>query len=309
MVTQQWQDPKQVPVMSGQADYETATIPDPSSLLSGVNVLLEGPTGTGKTHSIGTLVDTGVEVFFLALESGIESLLGYYTDRGLKIPDNLHWHVLRLKGGGFAELIASADNIGKMSQDSLYKMQDHQRAENNPFLQVLQQLANFTDQNTGKSFGAVDDWGPNRAIVIDGLTGLGEFAMTMIIGKKPLRSQTDWGLAQDTVYGLVKTLSDKCKCHFVMIAHVEREIDEIAGGVKITVSTLGKKLPPKIPPKFSDVILAVREGTKWTWSTAHAMCDLKTRNLTVAEGLPPTFTAIIKKWQSRGGKLSTTVKT
>lgn len=301
-----------IPVMSGRSDYVQPTIPDPQSLLSGVNVLVEGPTGTGKTHSIGTLVDTGVEVFFLALESGVESLIGYYTDRGLPVPANLHWHVLKLrssaKGSAFTTLLEAADTIGRMTQDSLYKMQDHQRAENNPYKQVLQQLVNFEDQNTGQVFGAVDDWGPNRALVMDGLTGLGSFAMTMVIGKKPLRSQTDWGLAQGQVERTLRMLCDQCKCHFVLIAHIEREVDMVQGGVKITVSTLGKALPPLIPPMFSDVILASRDGTKWAWSTAAAMCDLKTRNLPVAEGLPPTFAAIISKWTSRGGKLSTTVK-
>ena len=51
----------------------------PPFTLPGVNVLLMGPSGTGKTYSIGTLVDMGVEVFYLALESGMESLLGYWT--------------------------------------------------------------------------------------------------------------------------------------------------------------------------------------------------------------------------------------
>lgn len=298
--------------MSGKSDYEQPTVPDTASILSGVNVLLQGETGTGKTHSIGTLVDTGVEVFFLALESGIESLIGYYTDRGIAVPPNLHWHVLKLqssvKGSKFAPLLDAADTIGKMTQDSLYKMQDFTRAENNPYKQVMQVLVNFTDQRTGQSFGAVDDWGPNRALVLDGLTGLGSFAMRMVIGKKPLRSQTDWGLAQGQVESSTRMLCDQCNCHFVMIAHVEREVDQVQGGVKITVQTLGKALPPLIPPMFSDVIYAMREGTKWSWSTAHAMVALKTRNLPVAEGLSPTFAAIISKWQSRGGKLSPTVK-
>ena len=44
--------------------------------LPGVNVLLMGPAGTGKTHSLGTLVEAGIEVFYLGLESGLE-LAGY----------------------------------------------------------------------------------------------------------------------------------------------------------------------------------------------------------------------------------------
>ncbi|MEI5617461.1 hypothetical protein WB403_51100, partial [Streptomyces brasiliscabiei] len=53
-----------------------------ASLLPGVNVLIEGPGGTGKTFSLGTLVDTGIETFYLGLDSGVESLFAYWTDRG-----------------------------------------------------------------------------------------------------------------------------------------------------------------------------------------------------------------------------------
>jgi len=280
-----------------------------SSLLPGVNVLLEGPTGTGKTHSIGTLVDTGVEVFFEALESGQESLLGYFTDQGRDIPPNLHWHSMSTVAGGFAALAKTAQDIGNNVQETLYKMQDMQRGQRNYFYNLLAQLNNFHDDRTGQKFGAVDSWGPNRALVLDGLTGLGTFAMALVVGQKPVRSQTDWGIAQDQVEKILKLLTDGCKCHFVLISHVEREVDQVMGGVKVTVASLGKALPPKIPPMFSDVILTERKGTNWTWSTANPLCDLKTRNLPVAENIPPTFQSIIDKWQSRGGRFAAKVKT
>jgi hypothetical protein len=96
--------------------------------------------------------------------------------------------------------------------------------------------------------------------------------------------------------------------HFVLISHIERETDLVQGGSKITVSTLGVKLAPKIPLLFSDVILAKRNGAVWTWSTADPSADLKTRNLPVAENLLPSFAPIVAKWQSRGGRFSLEVK-
>lgn len=284
-----------------------ASISEPS-LLSGFNVLLEGPTGTGKTFAIGTLADTGVEVFYYALEGNIETLVGYWTDRGKQVPENVHWHMMSSQSGGFEELAAGAKKIGDMTQESLYKELDFTRGQYNDFYNFLTTLSNFPDDRTGAKFGKVDGWGPNRALVIDGLTDLGKLAMSMVIGKKPLRSQTDWGIAQDQVEKVLDMLCKKCKCHFILIAHVERETDQVMGGVKVTVSTLGKALPPKIPPMFSDVILTVRQGTTWTWSTANSLCDLKTRNLPVAEGIPPTFKTIVDKWTSRGGRLSPMVK-
>jgi hypothetical protein len=287
-----------------------ATVSSELSALPGVNVLIEGPTGTGKTYSIGTLVDysPNLEVFFLALESGMESLLGFWTDRGKPIPPNLHWNALGQPEGGFAALAAISEKIGSQVQDTLYKMQDFERHKRNHFHKMLSILSNFKDQRTGKDFGPVDSWGPNRAIVIDGLTGMGNFALGMVLGNKPVKSQADWGIAQDQVEKVLRILCDGSKCHFVLISHVEREVDQVMGGVKVTVQSLGRALPPKIPPMFSDVILSVRTGTSWTWSTANALCDLKTRNLPVAENIPPDFKQILEKWQSRGGRLTAQVQ-
>ena len=83
-----------MPVVTSPSPTAQASPPTDPSLLAGVNILLEGPSGTGKTYSIGTAVDAGVETFALFTESGLETLLGYWTDRGLEIPPNLHWHVL-----------------------------------------------------------------------------------------------------------------------------------------------------------------------------------------------------------------------
>lgn len=288
----------------------TAAVSAELSALPGVNVLIEGPTGTGKTHVIGTLVEYNpqLEVFFLALESGMESLIGYFTDRGKPVPPNLHWHLLGQPEGGFAALAKGAEVIGASTQESLYKLQDFERHKKNNYFKMLSVLSNFVDQRTGQSFGPVDSWGPNRAIVIDGLTGMGNFALGMVVGNKPVRSQADWGIAQDQVEKTLRILTDGCRCHFVLLSHVEREVDQVMGGIKVTVSSLGRALPPKIPPMFSDVILAVRNGTVWTWSTANALCDLKTRNLPVAENIPPDFKQIMSKWESRGGRFTTGVK-
>lgn len=273
----------------------------PQSLLPGVNVLVEGTTGTGKTHALGTLADTGVELFVLFTESGLETLLGYWTDRGLEVPPNVHWHVLSRPQGSFTTLAASAFSINTMTQESLHKMQDPNRGKHNQFVGLLTALSDFPDDRNGKKFGPVDSWGPDRCLAIDSLTGINPIALSLVVGGKPVKSQADWGIAQDQIEKLMRQLTDGCRCHFVLTAHVEREIDQVFGGVKITVSTLGRALAPKIPPMFSDVILSYREGTKFLWSTANPQADLKARNLPLSDGIEQNFKAIIEKWKSRGG--------
>ena len=273
----------------------------PTSTLNGVNVLLMGPAGTGKTTVCGTLADCGLEVFYLGLEPGLESLVGYFTDRKLPVPENVHWHQVEGKRASFADLISNATKVNTMSLDSLAKIADPNRSKYDMFTKILTALNDFKDDRTGQSFGCTDTWGPDRVLVIDGMAGLCRAAMELVIGGKPVSNQSDWGIAQKQVETLLFMLTNQLKCHFVLLGHVERETDAVLGGTKIMLSSLGKALGPKLPPMFSDVILTVREGSKFTWDTGSALADVKSRNLPIAQGLPATFTQIITKWKSRGG--------
>ena len=285
-----------VPTTPAKPLYDFAALPDTAQ---GFNVTLMGPSGTGKTHALGTLVDTGMEVFVLFTESGVESLQGYYADRGRPIPDNLHYHVVRAPDSSFEDMITAATRINTQSLESLSKLMDPDRAKHNQFISILKALANFVDDRTGESFGSVATWPAGHVLAIDGLTGLGRASMAMVVGGKPVRSQPDWGIAQDQVEKLLRKLCDDCRCSFVLLAHVERETDAVLGGVKLMASTLGVKLAPKIPTMFSDVILTTRQGDKWSWDTANSMADLKTRNLPIKADIPPNFAAIVTKWYAR----------
>jgi len=281
--------------------------PEPS-LLSGVNVLLEGLTGTGKTTALATIAEAVPELFIVFTEPGLESFIGYWTDKGKKVPENVHWHVMEQEKGNFSLLAENAKIIRTYTIESLFKMQDPQRSRHDEYEKFLRTFIDFPDDRTGKKFGPVDSWGPNRCIAIDSLTGINHTAFSLIIGNKPLKDQRDWGMAQDLIEKFVRQLTGGCECHFVLTAHVERELDQVFGGVKVTVSTLGKALAPKIPPMFSDVVLAYREAKNFYWSTANPQADLKTRNLPLADGIAPNFKQIFDKWQSRGGRFTQDVK-
>lgn len=285
--------------MTTPATSTPTAVPTAVQGLPGLNCLLMGPAGTGKTHAIGTLVDAGIEVFYVALEPGLESLLGYWVDRGLPVPANLHWHIVKGPDASFAELLDTATKINTMSLEMLSKLQDTNRSKYNQFRSLYEVLNNFVDQRTGQAYGPVDKFDTTRAVAIDGLTGVNTASMLSVIGGKPVRSMPDWGLAQQQVETLLNKLCNNMRCHFILLAHVEREKDEVLGGIKLMVSTLGNKLAPKIPAMFSDVILTVREGDKWKWDTANPMADLKTRNLAVSQNLPPSFKPILDKWRAR----------
>lgn len=269
------------------------------SPLPGPNILLMGDAGTGKTRSVATLVDAGIEVFYLSIEQGIESLFAYWTDAGKPIPPNLHWHKIAPPKASFKELAEAALKVNTLSYESLGKMVDVNRHTHNLFIKVNEAFFDFPDDRTGKRYGSVDSWGPDRAVVVDGLTGLSRAAMSLTVGGKPIKNPGDYGIAQGQLESYLRLICDHCRCWFILLAHVEKEIDPVQGGMKITVATIGQKLPPLIPPMFSDVIYTVREGTKWTWNTAGTGVVTKARYLPWAEGITPTFKPVFDSWMSR----------
>lgn len=281
----------------------TQATPTPTvqaTTLPGVNVLLMGASGTGKTHAVGTLVDTGIEVFYFAYEQGAESLLGYYLDNGKAVPPNLHICTVKAPTASFLEMADAVRLANTLSFDALIRQVDGSRAKYN---QLEGFLRNFNDvvDDQGNHYGDIAKWGADRALVVDGLTGLCDSAMKACIGGKFARDQKDWGLAQNMVEGILRKVTSEGLFHFVLIAHVERETDPNGGGLKLMASALGKALAPKLPAMFSDVILTKRIGREFFWDTEDPAADLKSRNLPIAAKNPPTFLTIINKWRVRSG--------
>lgn len=259
-----------------------------------------GPSGTGKTHAIGTLVDSGAEVFYCAYEQGSESLIGYWADQGKPVPANLHICTVKSHNASFLDMAESVRLANTLSFEALIKQVDGTRTKYNQLETFLRNFNDVTDDAGGK-FGAINTWKPNRWFVIDGLTGLCDSAMKACIGGKFARDQKDWGMAQGMVENILRKITTECQCGIVLIAHIERETDPTGGGLKIMASALGRALAPKLPAMFSDVILTKRVGREWFWDTEDPTADLKTRNLPIAAKNPPTFSPIISKWKGRGG--------
>jgi hypothetical protein len=267
------------------------------SPLPGVNVMLLGASGVGKTYSIRTLVDAGITPFCVFTEPGFE-VLG-------DIPaDKLHWHYIAPGGQTWATMKQMADILNKLSFEGITKMSDSGRTQYNQYVQLMGTFNSFVCDRDGKTYGDVGTWGTDRCIVLDGLSGLGTMAMGLIVGGKPVRHQGDWGVAMQLVENLIGKLCTDTQAHFVLIAHTERELDEVQGSSRIMASTLGKKLAPKIPRFFSDVILAERLGTAYTWNTASPLADLKTRNLPTKSDLRPDFAPILENWKKQGGTIT-----
>jgi AAA domain len=270
-----------------------------TDVLNGFKAILMGPTGTGKTTSIHTLVETGLHVHYVPLESRTEPLIGYWTDKGEAVPDNLHICRVQQAQASFLDIIEAAKQTMTLPHDAVMKMPDKRKSKYTGYINLLTACHAFVDERTGEKFEPADTWGTDRVLVVDGLTGLGEFAMANAIGGRVERTQTDWGVGQGYVMSFIRKVTDGCQCHFVLLAHVEREVDAILGGVKLMPATLGKAINGLVPTKFSDVIYARKEVDKFSWSTAESQVDVKNCNLPLSSKLDPSFVPLYEKWLSR----------
>lgn len=284
---------------------EITTPPDQQSLV-GPKVVLMGLGGTGKTYALGTLCDwadkNGFEVAILFTEAGLETLLGYFRDKNREPPACVYWHQQGTKPISLKALMASADNIGKLSYEALAKSVDGNRGgENNAFWKILQSCSNFKDDRTGKELGAVDAFPRKRIFAIDSLTELSNACFKMQVGARPMASPGDYGVAQNSLMNFLRLLTQGIECPFIMTAHVDRETDPVTQSTKIMIKAIGKALATEIPTLFSDVIYTTRDADKFYWDTAAYGVDTKTRSLGYRSKIEPNFALILDVWAKRAG--------
>jgi hypothetical protein len=274
--------------------------------LAGPNVLLNGESGTGKTYSIGTLVDWcqahKKEVFYLDIENSLETLLGYWRDRGKPVPECLRWCQLSTPPVSLKQMVAAAKMTGDFSYESLTKSVDAQRGQNNNFWKILSACTDFPDDRTGKKFGPVDTFSVDRVLVVDSFTELSNAAAKMQVGSRPTMAPPDYGVAQNHLMNFLRLCTHGVPCTFVLTSHPARDKDEISGSIRTTIKTVGTAIQPEIPTLFSDVIYVVRETDKFYWDTAAYGVVTKTRSLGYRSKIDPNFAQIMDLWTKRGGK-------
>lgn len=261
--------------------------------LPGSKILLMGESGTGKTYSLRTFIEAGITPFVIFTEPGMETLSDLPKGK---------WHYKYIAPGveKWDAILAMATKVNQLDYDMLTKTQDMNRRQYTQFLEFIKTCNQFVAED-GVDYGDVMSWGTDRVLVVDSLSGLSDMAMHLVTGGKLVRSMQDWMVAQNSIEALLNQLVTGTKCWFVLTAHIEREKDEVTGGTSVMVSTLGRKLAPRLPRYFSDVIQTVREDTKFSWSTAGYGVTVKTRNLPIKAGLAADFRPLIQTWKDRGG--------
>lgn len=248
------------------------------------NTILMGPIGTGKTTALRTVPEAGHQLLVLATEPGIEHIL----DHG----PLCHWHYVPPAAEDWHTLTDNAVKLNTMTIESLIKAPWPPRRDYQQFIQLLRSCASFECDYCGKDFGPVDGL-TDGMFAIDGLSGLSKMSMDLIVGGKPIASQPEWGAAMGNIERLIMKLCGDTKCSFTLISHVEREVDEVTGGTRLMVSTLGRRLAPKIPKMFDEVVLCRRQGSNFYWSSIDNGVDLKVRRLPFRDDIVPDFAPLL----------------
>lgn len=261
----------------------------------GPKELLIGGSGSGKTHSLRTVIEAGCKLIGVFTEPGMEVIDDITCEQGL------HYIYIPPAAASWAEMIESAKLINTMSNEALQKLGGIEKSKYRQWFDVLVAMSNFTCQRCKQNFGAVDKLGPEFVVFNDSLSGLCLMSSNLVTGSKPIKTQPDWGVMMDNVERYVQMFCTSISTMAIMTAHTEREVDEVTGGSMVMAGSLGRKLSPKLPRFFSDVVIAQREGSKFTWSTAKPMTDLKARNLQIGDNIAPSFKPIIEKWHKRIG--------
>jgi len=263
--------------------------------------LLMGPAGSGKTTSIATFAKAGIDCFVIITEpTGVDSLLDAWEREKLDI-SLLHYTVVSPASPGWQGFKDLGVRINSMSYKDLSELKSGIGKETmKQFPKLLANLENFHDERTNRDYGDVTSWGPDRLLALDSLSGLSVITMQHTVGFKPSPHQGEWGIAMSATEQLLLKLSSDCACFFLLTSHLEKEPDELTGMARVTVSTLGRKLAPKIPRFFSEVIRARKDAAgRFLWATQDSEADLKNRALPSSGSLPQDFGPIITAYQRR----------
>lgn len=261
-------------------------------------VMLLGDIGSGKTHSIISALKAGLEVFVIITENtGVETLIDACKKERVSM-ERLHWRRCTPTQQGWDVMKAQAKLTNNNSVGELQKMETGlDRFKYPGFMKLLEACEDFVCDRTKEHFGDVMTWGDNRLLALDSMSGLSEITSSHITGHRITMTQPEFGVVQNHIYQLCNTLCG-LNCYFLLTGHIEMESDEAKGITKFMVSTVGRKLAPKLPRVFSEVVYAKVDNGKYLWSTDDS--KVITKNRALPRGVfPADFKVLVDIYEKR----------
>ncbi len=262
-------------------------------------IMLLGDTGSGKTYAIISALKAGLEVFVLVTENtGVETLIDACKKEEVDMT-NLHWKRCTPTQQPWSVMKAQAKLTNNNNVGELQKLEAGlERFKYPAFINLITACEDFVCDRTKEHFGDVMTWDEKRLLVLDSMSGLNEIVSSHITGHRITMTQPEFGVVQNHIYNLTNTLCS-LNCFFMVTGHLESEVDEVRGTSRFMVSTVGRKLAPKLPRMFSEVILAREENGKYFWSTMDSKVATKSRALPKSSSLSPDFGQVVTIYQQR----------
>jgi hypothetical protein len=278
--------------------------PQQKPVVPGPKVILLGDPNSGKTEALNTLIESGIQVFTIFTEPGMEVLAMPRRDGKRKVytcEEGMHWAYEAPVSVGWDALKNIATLMNQFDYKALTNMAPSARDQFKGFLNVVSLMANLTCTRCKKQFGPADQLQPydKWAVAQDSLSSLSIMALNLLIGTKPAIHEGEWGVAMLNLERYINKFAYDLRCMGVMTAHIEAEPHGRAGELADTVSTLGKKLAPKVIRPFSEVVHTYRKGDTFFWSTITANMKLKARYLPFKDEMAPTFKPIVASWHDQ----------
>jgi len=265
-------------------------------------VLQIGGTGTGKSYNLRSVVEAGLCLCTVETEpSEILDDLPCIPPEGSSHGE-CHRRYITPAVPSWEAMMDNAKHINTMNFKMLTDLVDPNRHQYRGWFDVLSACANYKCDRCGKVLGDVTRFTDKQAFALDTLSGLNIMAMELQSGAKPVKSQGDWQIAMDNEERFINKLTTDTRCLFILNAHAEREVDEISGGVSVFAGALGRKMGPKLPRFFSDVIHCRRDSKGWYWSTLTPSFELKGRNVAWAIDIKPDFGPLLRTYEDRYAK-------
>lgn len=257
-----------------------------------VKLLVAADSGSGKTGGLASLVnDLDLELFIADFDNGLDPLFTYVKkDRAHKV------HYLT-----FQDRIQAGPQGAFVAQATAYQ-------------RFLMALNDWKDGD--KSFGSLYTWGPDRVLVVDSLTFLGNAALRAEIslrGKNSFKPRAEKGHADprevigdaandlEAVFAIL--YDERIKCHIILNSHIRELGTESAPA--FFPSAVGRTLPKTLGRYFNVLLGMKKVGTSRMYMTEDAVlttkCPVKLPiTLPISNGLAVVFKAIMSAGTESG---------
>jgi hypothetical protein len=259
------------------------------------SVMLIGAPGTGKTHSLVTLLEPPqAKLYVLCTEpGGIDTLAQKVTaeQRERLFYANIYPSML-----SFGSMLKIARIVHSQTFEGLTQMKSGiEKKDFDQFLTLLSMCNDFVDQH-GVHHGNIANLDANCIVALDSLSGATQMALDLVTGARDARAPGEWNVSAGMLTRFLQSLvAARDHSLFVCIAHVDREVNEITGQTILTASAVGAKMGPKLGRIFGDIVLCRRQKKDFTWDTTAEQTDTKYRLLLPGSALPPSFVPVMKK--------------